>query len=93
LDTPDLPFAWGNARCQPLPLGWFFPDTEAVTKAVAGLTLAVMTCYTLMLKVDLWPRDAGTQDVRSTLGCVFIKVSLHTTGEPPGRLSRDFLLP
>jgi hypothetical protein len=27
-DTPDLPFAWGNARCQSLPLSRFFPDTE-----------------------------------------------------------------
>jgi hypothetical protein len=30
-DTPVPPFIWGNVRCQALPLGWFFPDTEEVT--------------------------------------------------------------
>jgi hypothetical protein len=45
-DTPDLLFMWVNARYQPLPLGWFFSDTEGVTGAVDRLTMAVMTCYT-----------------------------------------------
>jgi hypothetical protein len=31
MDTPVLLFIWGNARCQSLPLNWFFPDTEGVT--------------------------------------------------------------
>jgi hypothetical protein len=39
-DTSALPFTWGNAECQPLPIHWFFPDTEEVTVVVtppAGL--------------------------------------------------------
>ena len=36
LDTRDLPFAWGNARCQSLPLAWFFPETEAVRLCSSG---------------------------------------------------------
>jgi hypothetical protein len=35
-DTSALPFTWGNARCQQLPLDWFFPDTEAVMGAAPG---------------------------------------------------------
>jgi len=36
-DTPSLPFTRRNARCQPFSLGWFFPDTEAVTNRQIGL--------------------------------------------------------
>jgi hypothetical protein len=50
-DTSVLPFTWGNAECQPLPIHWFFPDTEAVMEL--RLVVTVETTEVLKVRVKL----------------------------------------
>jgi hypothetical protein len=71
-DTPELPFAWGNARCQPLLQDWFFPDTEGVTGSnpVAHHTLVNQGFVDLLIACWTGTRRRGGFSGGRALDCL-----------------------